>query len=31
MAAGQVAREQGLDVLHRVALDRAVARVCVKP
>lgn len=30
MAVGQVAREQGLDALHRVALDRAVARVCVK-
>ncbi len=30
IAVGQVAREQSLDALHRVALDRATARLCLK-
>ncbi|CAB4052951.1 hypothetical protein LMG9964_06642 [Paraburkholderia phenoliruptrix] len=29
-AVGQVAEQASLDVLHRAALDRAVARICVK-
>ncbi|MEM5440551.1 chorismate mutase [Paraburkholderia diazotrophica] len=29
-AVGQVAQQASLDVLHRAALDRSVARVCVK-
>lgn len=28
---GRVAREQSLDSLHRIALDRASARLCFKP
>ncbi|WP_296228614.1 chorismate mutase [Ralstonia sp. UBA689] len=28
---GRVAREQSLDSLHRIALDRATARLCFKP
>ena len=27
---GRVAREKSLDTLHRIALDRATARLCVK-
>ncbi|WP_247538309.1 chorismate mutase [Ralstonia pseudosolanacearum] len=30
VAVGQVARERSLDAVHRVALDRATARLCVK-
>lgn len=30
IAVGQVARDQSLDALHRIALDRATARLCVK-
>ncbi|MHA6881873.1 chorismate mutase [Ralstonia pseudosolanacearum] len=30
IAAGKVAQERSLDAVHRVALDRATARLCVK-